>query len=252
MQDKLHRLSGYLSELDTTVPQDLGYERLLGEITAEVEILWQTDEVRSSRLTVIDEARNILFYFGQTLCAITPRLYDDLNQALTEYYPGEKFDVPTFLRYGSWVGGDRDGNPTVTLDNTGTILAMHRRLILDEYIRDMEPLRERLSESINYAPASTDLVDSLDEDAHAMPETAALLFPRRQFELYRQKIDYILTRLRNTRSGEPGARYQSAAQYRDDLEIVAASMRAGGASRAASAVIEPLISKTKLFGFHLA
>lgn len=252
VQDKLHRLSGYLSELDTTVPQDLGYSRLLGEITAEVEILWQTDEVRSSRLTVIDEARNILFYFGQTLCAITPRLYDDLRQALDEYYPGEEFDVPTFLRYGSWVGGDRDGNPTVTLDNTSTILAMHRRLILDEYIRDMQPLRERLSESIHYAPASPALIDSLNKDAQAMPETAALLFPRRQFEFYRQKIDYILTRLRNTQSGDSGARYQSASQYIDDLEIIAASMRAGGASRAASAVIEPLISKAKLFGFHLA
>ena len=128
----------------------------------------------SSRLTVIDEARNILFYFGQTLCAITPRLYDDLNQALAEYYPDEKFDVPTFLRYGSWVGGDRDGNPTVTLDNTSTILAMHRRLILDEYIRDMQPLRERLSESINYAHASTELVDSLNEDALAMPGDGGL------------------------------------------------------------------------------
>ena len=252
VQDKLHRLSGYLSELDSTSPQDLGYDRLLAEITAEVEILWQTDEVRSSRLTVIDEARNILFYFGQTLCAITPRLYDDLRQALTEFYPGEQFEIPTFLRYGSWVGGDRDGNPTVTLDNTDTIVAMHRRLILEEYIHDIEPLRERLSESIHYSPASPELVDSLNYDSVALPEIAAQLFPRRQFEFYRQKIDYILTRLRNTQSGAIGARYRSAADYIADLEIIAASMREGGASRAATAVIEPIISKARLFGFHLA
>ena len=97
VNEKLHRLSALLSALEMPQIAQSERERLEADVAAETEILWQTDEVRQKRLSVIDEARNILFYFGETLFQITPRLYEDLTAALTECYPGETFEIPNFL-----------------------------------------------------------------------------------------------------------------------------------------------------------
>ena len=119
---RLHRLSRYLSGLEQPLLSRPERERLKAHIKAETEILWQTDEVRQRRLSVLDEAGNILFYFDETLFDVTPRLLEDLQAALAECYPGETFDIGPFLEYGSWVGGDRDGNPTITLAHTREIV----------------------------------------------------------------------------------------------------------------------------------
>ena len=84
--------------------------------------LWQTDETRERRPTVLDEVRHGLYFFETTLFDLVPRIYQELEAALARYFPGETFDLPVFLRYGSWMGGDRDGNPYVTLEVTEATL----------------------------------------------------------------------------------------------------------------------------------
>ena len=251
VNEKLHRLSAMLSALEMPQIAESEQERLEADVTAETEILWQTDEVRQRRLSVIDEAKNILFYFGETLFQITPRLYEDLTAALAECYPGEDFQIPNFLEYGSWVGGDRDGNPTVTLDHTAEVLRLHRAQVLSLYMPAVRALSDRLSQSRHYVAVSTELEQSLLADAEILPQVASEAAGRSPQEPYRRKCEFVWERLRRTQDGRPGG-YGAAAQFIADLEMIQRSLEAHKGHFAARRVLSPLLFQARLFGFHLA
>ncbi len=258
VQQKLYRLSDALAALERPLLSAAERQRGEEDIAADTEILWQTDEVRQRRLTVLDEARNILFYFVQTLFAVTPRLYTDLQTALAECYPGETFPLGNFLEYGSWVGGDRDGNPTITPEHTTQILRMHRDTILGLYIPAVRALSDRLSQSQHYVGFSEELERSLAEDAKRLPEVAAEAATRSPTELYRRKMEFIWERLRQTRKRTGGrpkntdAAYDRADEFIADLEIVQRSLEQNGGRHAARSAVVPLLAQARLFGFHLA
>ncbi len=251
VNEKLHRLSASLSALEQPQLAASEQKRLEGDVAAETEILWQTDEVRQRRLSVIDEAKNILFYFGETLFQITPRLYEDLAAALAECYPGEAFDIPNFLEYGSWVGGDRDGNPTITLDHTAEVLRLHRAQVLALYVPAVRALSDRLSQSRHYVGISDELAQSLLADAEALPEVASEAAGRSPQEPYRRKCEFIWERLRRTQDGKPGC-YESAGEFIADLELIQKSLETHKGYFAARRVLAPLLFQARLFGFHLA
>ncbi len=251
VQEKLHRLSGYLGALDQPWLSQGKRERLEADIAAETEILWQTDEVRQRRLSVLDEARNILFYFGETLFQVTPRLYADMERALAESYPGEAFDVPQFLEYGSWVGGDRDGNPTITLAHTTEVLRLHRAQALSLFLPAVRTLSDRLSQSRHYVSVSDDLERSLAEDAARLPHVASEAATRSPTEPYRRKCEFIWERLRRTQGGETGG-YGSSGEFIADLEVIQRSLEENKGRGAARRALAPLLSQARLFGFHLA
>jgi phosphoenolpyruvate carboxylase len=255
IQEKLQRLSRHLDALDQPEQSFHKREVLQEDIQGETEILWQTDEVRQRRLTVLDEAVNILFYFDETLFDITPRLYDDLREALAEYYPDEEFYIPTFLEYGSWVGGDRDGNPTITLDHTRQIVAQHKDLALAKYLKAVRGLSDRLSQSRHYVGISEALEQSLSDDAERMPEVAAEAAGRSGTETYRRKCEFMWERLRRAQSHWQGSRegtYTTAAEFVADLELLQSSLQEHAGHFAARRVVAPLIDRARLFGFHLA
>ena len=251
VQEKLHRLSDYLEKLEQPLLSLSDRERLETDVAAETEILWQTDEVRQRRLSVLDEARNILFYFGETLFHVTPRLYADLGKALAETYPGEAFDLPLFLEYGSWVGGDRDGNPTITLAHTAEVLRLHRQQVLSLYIPAVRSLSDRLSQSRHYVTVSPELEISLAADTELLPGVAAEAAGRSPTEPYRRKCEFIWERLRRTQSGEEGG-YLSAADFVADLELIFRSLEDNKGHFAARRALTPLLFQARLFGFHLA
>jgi len=251
VQEKLHRLSDYLSALEQPLTSQSEQGRLQSDIAAETEILWQTDEVRQRRLSVLDEARNILFYFGETLFQVTPRLYADLEKALAQWYPGEDFPIPVFLEYGSWVGGDRDGNPTITLAHTAEVLRLHRDQVLSLYIPVVRTLSDRLSQSRHYVRVSEDLERSLAEDAERLPQVAAEAAGRSPMEPYRRKCEFIWERLRRTQSGREGG-YAAAAEFIADLETIRLSLERNSGHYAARRALAPLLFQARLFGFHLA
>ena len=251
IQEKLHRLSDYLSDLEEPLLSQSEHARLEADIAAVTEILWQTDEVRQRRLSVLDEARNILFYFSETLFQVTPRLYADLDKALAQYYPGEAFDIPLFLEYGSWVGGDRDGNPTITLAHTAEVLRLHRDLILSQYIPAVRKLSDRLSQSRHYVRVSDELERSLIADAERLPDVASEAAGRSPTEPYRRKCEFIWERLRRTQSDGAGG-YGSASEFVTDLETIRQSLEANKGHFAAKRVLAPLLFQARLFGFHLA
>ena len=251
VQEKLHRLSDYLGALEQPWLSLSDQQRLEADVAAETEILWQTDEVRQRRLSVLDEARNILFYFGETLFDVTPRLYADLDKALSENYPGETFDIPNFLEYGSWVGGDRDGNPTITLAHTAEVLRLHQELALSKFIPAVRTLSDRLSQSRHYVTVSEELEASLAGDAERLPQVAAAAAGRSPTEPYRRKCEYVWERLRRTRDGEDGA-YDSAKDFLADLELIQRSLEQNHGRYAARRALAPLLRQARLFGFHLA
>jgi len=251
VNEKLHRLSAYLSALEQPQMAQSEQERLETDVVAETEILWQTDEVRQRRLSVIDEAKNILFYFGETLFEITPRLYEDLAAALTECYPGEAFEIPNFLEYGSWVGGDRDGNPTITLDHTAEVLRLHRAQVMSLYIPAVRALSDRLSQSRHYVGVSDELEASLLADAELLPEVASEAAGRSPTEPYRRKCEFIWERLRRTQDGRHDG-YETAAEFVADLELIRRSLEANKGLFAARRALAPLLCQARVFGFHLA
>jgi len=251
IQEKLHRLSGYLSAIEQPLLSRGEKERVEADIAAETEILWQTDEVRQRRLSVLDEARNILFYFGETLFDVTPRLYEDLQTALAECYPETAFTIPNFLEYGSWVGGDRDGNPTITLAHTAEVVRLHRDLALSRFIPAVRTLSDRLSQSLHYVGVSEELERSLAQDAERLPEVAAQAAGRSPTEPYRRKCEFIWERLRRTQSGDEGG-YASSADFITDLELIQRSLEQHGGRFAARRALGPVLFQARLFGFHLA
>ena len=251
------RRRSILGEIDRPLLSESEKAKLEQEILAETEILWQTDEVRQRRLTVIDEAFNALFYFNHTLFAVTPKIYEDLESALAEYFPGTDFEIPIFLEYGSWIGGDRDGNPTITLEHTAKILQMQKDTALGKYIPAIRSLSDRLSQSRRYVSISEELQQSLISDAEEMPYVAAEAAARGATEPYRRKMEFIWERLRLARavnggSDESPAAYTSSAELIADLEIVDRSLRENNGCFAARRALAPLITRAKLFGFHLA
>ncbi|NJN82255.1 MAG: phosphoenolpyruvate carboxylase [Caldilineaceae bacterium] len=124
---KLKLIAEALFQLDrqSLLPDER--EHFTQELRENIVLLWQSDETRSRRPTVLDEVRNGLYFFEASLFDQLPKIYNELNNALAQVYPGEPFATPDFLRFGSWIGGDRDGNPFVTLTVTEETLRTQKR-----------------------------------------------------------------------------------------------------------------------------
>jgi phosphoenolpyruvate carboxylase len=264
--EKLKRISALLVELSERQLLPMERERLVGEIRSHVTVLWQTDEVRATPLTVLDEVENGLFFFDETIFALVPLLRDSLKEALARYYPESSFRIPPFLRFGSWVGGDRDGNPNVTPDITRRAVRAHTALALNKYIAAVRSLRRELSQSIRLTQVSEELRASIARDREVIPIDEEVQ-RRYGVEPYRIKLWFIERRLENTltakvgrqarsatecRGGEePG--YASAEEFLNDLRLIQESLRTHQAEAVAEeSRLVGLITQVETFGFHLA
>src|SRR6266545_2715528 len=182
--EKHRRIADLLAAFDEENLAQRRRDELHARLAAEVESVWQTDEVRHTQPTLFDAA---------------PALLDELERQLEENFPGVKLrDGATPLRFGSWIGGDRDGNPFVTPEITWETLRLQQRLVLRKYRDAVAGLSRRLSESSRFAPPTDELSESLKEDAVALPAVAAEVATRNAEEPYRQKLSYIYTRIENT------------------------------------------------------
>lgn len=223
--------------------------------------LWQTDEMRAQQLTVREEVRNALYFFGSTVMEVVPWLHDDLRRALEEAYPGEKFDVPTFLTYRSWVGGDRDGNPNVTPEVTWNTLLEHRIRALEVYEEHTAALRRALTMSTKLVPVSEALARNLEEEDQKLPadvrgrtsqEPYVRKFLRIEARL-RQSLEKARAMLANGRRGGFEDAYHEPEQLLADLRLISESLAEHRAEAVAHGGSLPhLIRQVEAFGFHLA
>lgn len=228
-------------------------EQLREKLLNEVITLWQTDELRDRKPTVLDEVRNGMYYFHETLFHILPEVYQELERCLTKYYPGSDWHVPTYLRFGSWIGGDRDGNPSVTADVTWKTLEMQRKLAIREYQNILTGLMKNLSFSATIVNVSDELKQSILTDRENVTLKKMEIWHNEK-EPYRIKLAYMLAKmvhvLDTSMTGKE--RYESPEEFIEDLQIIDRSLRHHYADYVADTYIKKLIRQVELFGFHTA
>jgi phosphoenolpyruvate carboxylase len=222
------------------------------KLVGEVLNLWQTDELRDRKPTVIDEVKNGLYYFDETLFEVLPNLYFELEQCLSKYYPEEDWHVPSFLRFGSWIGGDRDGNPSVTSKVTWETLVLQRDLALRKYEESLKELIDFMSFSSNVVHVSDELYESIANDRNHAESYQDIW--RTETEPYRIKVSYMIEKIQNTRLQNPTIihKYNSPTELINDLRIIDVSLRGHHAIFVADEYIRKLIRQVELFGFHLS
>jgi phosphoenolpyruvate carboxylase len=223
------RLGRLLAELDAGEAID---ERAAEEIT----ILWQTDEVRPQRPRVVDEIRHGLWFFEQSL-------FDVAEQLLAAYRGSVADGVP--FSFGSWIGGDMDGNPAAGPETIGEALERARALVRDRYRSEVRSLAASLGLSTTLVGVAPELLDSIARDELELPEYAAEIGEQNRDEPYRRKLSFVWRRL-----GDDG--YPDAAALAADLAVVDRSLRAHGGARIADGRLARLRRRVELFGLHVA
>ncbi|MGA9979407.1 MAG: phosphoenolpyruvate carboxylase [Candidatus Sulfotelmatobacter sp.] len=223
-------------------------------IRAEVISLWQTDEIRLAKPTVDDEIRMGLRYFRLSLFETIPRIYTEIRDAFRDVYGVvvEEPALPTLIRFGSWIGGDRDGNPLVKPACIRDALALARALILREYLNDVEALSDRLSSSLRQVGASEEMLARLAHYESTIPGVHLAWGPHNTTESYRRFLSYVFHKLQQTRQpSSASATYNNVVEFEHDLLLVRESLRSHRGQRLATNFVDPLLRKVHTFGFRL-
>ncbi len=251
---KRRRIAEQLERLDH-VPLSAG-EALACEdaIRTEVTALWQTDEVRLAKPTVDDEIRMGLRYFKLALFEALPGIYGEMGDSFRDVFriSLDEAEVPNIVRFGSWIGGDRDGNPLVKPESICNALGLARSLILAEYARDVRKLSDGLSSSLRQVSASEEMLSRLDDYGRTTPGVHLLWGEHNRTESYRRFLSYVLHRLQHSdgRATDSDS-YGSATEFEQDLVLMRDSLRANHGQRLAKSLVDPLLRKVGTFGFHL-
>jgi len=229
-----------------------------GRLAEIIDLLWQTDELRHKRPTPADEASAVNYYIHDLARHVVPRVVDDFVVQVRNL----GVEVPagaTPVRLGSWVGGDRDGNPNVTPEVTVAVLANQHDLGIAMLVADVDAMITELSTSTQIIGVSQELTASTVEDARLLPETARRYGKLNAEEPYRLKASFVAQRLRNTRARIADGRsevapdeYVDAAALLDDLELMRASLSANRGQLVADGALTRLIRSVVAFGFQLA
>ncbi len=251
---KRARIAAAISRLDLLPLTDDAVEAEVEQMLADITLLWQTDEVRRERPSVIDEVRMGLDFYKYVLIDVVPGLYAELADAIRDSYDAEiePAALPSVLRFGSWIGGDADGNPYVTPDTTRSALQLARATILQHYHRSLERLVEQLSISTRHALVSTELTQQLEKYAGTIPSVDPDPESRAQPEVYRRFLGYVGWRLQVVCDDPLHPRgYHSAEEFAADLQRVRASLGQNRGERVADLLIDPLLRQVATFGFYL-
>lgn len=257
---KLERIASSLRQLGERElsPQEAG--RLEQELVAEIATLWQTRELFSEKPTVLDEVKSALYYFRRSLLEAVPQVMLDLEEALAHYYPeskrgGRPLPLPAVIRFSSWIGGDRDGNPFVTPEVTTQAYELQSEVALERHVADVDLLVQRLSQ---WGPRIT-LTKAFRDDLARLRERKGE--PGRfAEEPYRQKLSYMHRALKaELAEALHGDDHQKAEGYPDnaegylrDLSLIEETLHQGQGERAATAFVRPAIYRASAFKFHLA
>ena len=264
---KRRRIAELLERLDALGLPPSELDRLQDELLAEITALWQTDDVRIARPTVRDEIRMGLDYYEASLFSTVPALYNEIASALEAAFPENgrirQAELPIVLRFGSWIGGDRDGNPFVTAETTAEAVGMAHELLRQYYLSRLLEIFDQLASSTQQAPISEALQHRLTgylDQLRASGHTAfAERFPH---EAVRLAIACITLRLGGTPpvsmhrnlALSDAARlplYSNAAELHEDLAILRDSLAQHRGERLAELYIDPLVLAVRTFGLHL-
>ncbi|WP_455205714.1 phosphoenolpyruvate carboxylase [Kaarinaea lacus] len=270
IRDMLRLISVSNKSLDENRLSDYEYEDVLQQLKNQIQTFWKTDEVRATRPTVRDEITYALDYFDEYLFEAVPATYRNLERAIDQVYNanGELQDrpitVPSFLKFGSWIGGDRDGNPNVKPETTILALRLQQRAVLAEYIRRIEALVGTLTHSIKFCTPNQAFQQSLTDDK-PFSDAAFMDKPNRFIdEPYRRKLaimrfrikhnlSQVISRIDDTEVDPLNAKYAypSEKEFLRDLLFIRDSLASHGDQCIADACLKDLIRLVESFGFYL-
>jgi len=219
-------------------------------IKLEMTTGWQTDENPSERMTVADELEHVLFFLTDVLYKTIPPFYEDIENAAARVYDSEQpLQIPDMIRFASWVGGDMDGNPNVNAKTIRSTLARQRALILDLYYQECRSLSAKLSQSRRRIDIDAVILDKSDH-YHGMFQTAYHAVPARHRDMpYRVFLRLVQQRLQATYDDDAYP-YESATQFRADIELIAQSLQAHKGEHAGLFAVRRLLRRIDTFGFH--
>lgn len=274
IRDKQRRISNIFRRLDLAEEQARVREQtssweiaqLQGQLTEEIRLWWRTDELHQFKPSVLDEVDFTLHYFDVVLFEAIPELYQRFNRALNRTFPGLTPPRHRFCRFGSWVGSDRDGNPSVTPQITWKTASYQRNLVLEKYIASVRKLSGLLSPSLHWSEVLPGLLESLEQDRLQMPDIYEEFAIRYRQEPYRLKLAYVERRLINTHqrsqklyNGDylqeedtvvsPGTLYESGQDFLDELSLIHGSLKETGL---VCRELDMLLSQVEIYGFSLA
>ncbi|MDQ3206822.1 MAG: phosphoenolpyruvate carboxylase, partial [Pseudomonadota bacterium] len=221
-------------------------ERMRLALTAS----WQTAEAPAAKPSVADEFEHVGFYLSDVLYRVLPVFHEMFDEALQAAY-GRSFDLPPLLGFGTWVGGDMDGNPNVGADTIAAALAGQRALVLAAYQRDLVALGELLSQSQTRVGIAADVMSRIERYRELLPQAAAELKPRHADMPYRNLLALMAQRLRATVAGQ-AAGYADAEGFMADITAIEHSLRDHGGEHAGGFAVRRLRRRAQCFGFHLA
>jgi len=226
---------------------------LWGSIRTEMTAAWQTEELPRERLTVANEREQILFYLLEILYPVVPAFYEEIAQALLKVYGPDAASVrvPALLHFGSWTGGDTDGNPDVHAKTIRESLARQQQMLVNSYFAECQSLAQRLSQSASRVGISAELHKRIERYATLLPAARGNAPPHNERMPYRQFLAQIGERLRHANDGR-AAGYEGPQQFRADVALIAASLRANKGANAGLFYVERLLRRIDTFGFHLA
>ena len=277
---KRRRIGEFLATLDRIPVPAQGMARLEELIRAEITSLWQTDEVRSRRPTVYDEIKMGLDYYDVSIFATLPSLYREISEALHASYglEIEPHALPQVLSFGSWIGGDRDGNPFVTPEVTREAIQLARGHLLLHYQHLLDEITDLLTSSAQQVAVSEELLERLQAYVSLVHTPESQLFGEQyEFEYYRRFVICLKARIQRTlesmeQAGPAGAGlpvmpytlaqgqdklaqalppYCSVEEFIGDLETLRDSLAAHRGLRIARTQVDPLLLQVRTFGLHL-
>jgi phosphoenolpyruvate carboxylase len=249
----LDRIGDHLDRYDDAAAGQQERGAALRRMLEEIDILSRTSPLRTTPPQPSDEVRAVMQVFDQTLFHAVPRLYRSVESVISNGDAGRREPaVPAFLRFGSWVGGDRDGNPFVTAEVTRQTAAIQADHALRALATGAQRIARTLTMNDDATPPSPELANSLARDAVAAPETFAAIRTSSPSEPHRQKLLFVAERLVATRYGRIELAYRQPEELLDELRLIQDSLRAAGDDRAAFGELQHLIWLTETFGFHLA
>ncbi|MFL5664670.1 MAG: phosphoenolpyruvate carboxylase, partial [Ktedonobacteraceae bacterium] len=262
---KLREIASLLEEHDhvNAMParQQARWQRELENI---VTLLWRTDAIRHVRPQPLDEIKMGGYYLTEILFDALPELYDELAEILSAAYPQEQLRLPPFLRLGSWIGGDQDGNPNVHPQTLLEALHWQRGQAIEHYRSAIQTLAQDFSQSLKHCSITPSLQSSLERDAALFPEYDRELGTQTAQEPYRRKLSFIWKRLEATTQykrsdGAQGSTsvaqelaFSSAEELFKELQLVQESLLADGEMSVAQGQLATLLRQVQVFGFHFA
>jgi phosphoenolpyruvate carboxylase len=244
-QDLLDRLNPGLTRVE--------FETLWARVRLEITSIWQTEDHPREGLTVADEREHVLFYLIEILYRVVPLFYEEVEAALAQAYsvPVESLDVPSILHFGSWVGGDMDGNADVHGKTIRETLHRHQQLIVSTYFEECGQLAETLSQSANRVGISDALTRRIDAYGALLPGGQELAPARHDRQPYRIFFGQVRERLKATYDGRPNG-YTNSDELLADIQLAADSLTSNRGRHAGSFLVRRFMRRVRTFGFHLA